>query len=144
MARGSSLTMITGYVGKAPVEKYMPDKTLMISFSIAVNKSYKNQESGEKIDKTVWHPMRAYGPRAETLKNLKAGSLLQTFCSYKNGSFDGKDGQPVYFHYFNIEKFDFLDKLDKSEAGAQSTNNQAPAPEPEQPQFDDFDDDIPF
>lgn len=137
MARGSSLTMITGYVGKVPEAKFLPDKTMVINFSIAVNLAFKDKKSGDKIEKTVWHPMRAYGPRAETLhKYLKKGSLLQTVCSYRNDSYD-KDGETKYIHYFNIEKFDFLDKFEKPEGETQTPT--------EQPQFDDFeDDDIPF
>lgn len=125
MARGSTITHILGFVGKAPELTYTTKKTAVATFSLAVNSSYKNSE-GEDIERTTWHPMRAYGGRAEALaKHLNKGSLINVTCVYESESYeDKKTGERKYAHRFVIQDFDFVMSGKNDEATEEAEDDE--------------------
>ncbi len=69
-------TIITGNLGKDPEMRYTPSGQAVTSFSVAVNESYTNN-NGEKIKKTIWFRISAWGKQAETCNQyLKKGSMV--------------------------------------------------------------------
>ena len=69
-------TIITGNLGKDPEMRYTPSGQAVTSFSVAVNESYTNN-NGEKIKKTIWFRVSAWGKQAETCNQyLKKGSMV--------------------------------------------------------------------
>lgn len=68
--------IITGNLGKDPEMRYTPSGQAVTSFSVAVNESYTNA-GGEKIKRTIWFRVSAWGKQAETCNAyLKKGSLV--------------------------------------------------------------------
>jgi len=68
--------IITGNLGRDPEMRYTPSGQAVTSFSVAVNESYTNA-NGEKIKKTVWFRITAWGKQAEICNQyLKKGQMV--------------------------------------------------------------------
>jgi len=68
--------IITGNLGRDPEMRYTPSGQAVTSFSIAVNESYTNA-NGEKIKKTIWFRITAWGKQAEICNQyLKKGQQV--------------------------------------------------------------------
>lgn len=68
--------LITGNLGRDPEMRYTPSGQAVTSFSVAVNETYTNN-NGEKIKKTIWFRVTAWGKQAEICNQyLKKGSMV--------------------------------------------------------------------
>lgn len=68
--------ILVGRLGKDPEVRYTPDGAMVTNFSIATDESYKDK-NGEKVQKTEWHRIVAYGKLAEICGNyLTKGKLV--------------------------------------------------------------------
>jgi single-strand DNA-binding protein len=68
--------LITGNLGRDPEMRYTPSGQAVTSFSVAVNETYTNS-NGEKIKKTIWFRVTAWGKQAEICNQyLKKGSMV--------------------------------------------------------------------
>jgi single-strand DNA-binding protein len=68
--------IITGNLGRDPEMRYTPSGQAVTSFSVAVNETYTNN-NGEKVKKTVWFRVSAWGKQAEICNQyLKKGSMV--------------------------------------------------------------------
>ncbi|MBE0680420.1 MAG: single-stranded DNA-binding protein [Anaerolineales bacterium] len=68
--------IITGNLGRDPEMRYTPSGQAVTSFSVAVNESYTNA-NGEKIKKTIWFRVTAWGKQAEICNQyLKKGQQV--------------------------------------------------------------------
>lgn len=68
--------IITGNLGRDPEMRYTPSGQAVTSFSVAVNETYTNN-SGEKVKKTLWFRVSAWGKQAETCNQyLKKGQMV--------------------------------------------------------------------
>ena len=76
MSARNQVTLI-GNVGKDPELKTTGTGTSYCNLSIAVNKRYKDNDSGETKTITNWFPFTLWGKKAETLsKYIKKGSTI--------------------------------------------------------------------
>jgi single-strand DNA-binding protein len=64
---------ITGFIGKDAEVKSLPNGTPVTKFSVATNKAWLDQTSGEWKSKTQWHYVSFYGERFAD----NAGKLLK-------------------------------------------------------------------
>lgn len=77
MATLNKLQLI-GRLGADPEKRFLPDGSLVTNIRIATDESYKN-DKGEKVTKTEWHRMVAFGKMAEICAdNLSKGRLVFT------------------------------------------------------------------
>lgn len=68
--------LITGNLGRDPEMRFTPSGQAVTSFSVAVNETYTNN-NGEKIKKTIWFRVTAWGKQAEICNQyLKKGSMV--------------------------------------------------------------------
>ena len=68
--------IIVGNLGKDPEMRYTPAGQAVTSFSVAVNEQYTDK-SGEKVKKTIWFRVSAWGKQAEVCNEyLKKGSQV--------------------------------------------------------------------
>jgi single-strand DNA-binding protein len=67
---------IIGNVGKDPESRFTPAGQQVTNFSVAVNESFTNS-AGEKITRTLWFRVSAWGKQAEVMYNyVKKGMLV--------------------------------------------------------------------
>jgi single-strand DNA-binding protein len=94
-------TVIAGNVGRDPEMRYTPSGQAVTSFSVAVNESYTNN-NGEKVKKTIWFRVSAWGKQAETCNQyvkkgqmiLVEGRLTGDQATGGPRVWTGQDGQP--------------------------------------------------
>lgn len=71
---GTNLVVLSGSIGKDPETKLAGEKNLM-EFSIAVNETFTKKD-GEKVDKTTWFEIKAWGDLAKNLIFLRKGAYV--------------------------------------------------------------------
>lgn len=82
--------ILIGRAGKDPEIRYTQDNTMIVSLSLATDESYKDK-SGEKMQKTEWHKIVAFGKLAEIIGNyVQKGKLLYFEGRLQTRSWDDK------------------------------------------------------
>ncbi len=68
--------ILAGNLGRDPEMRYTPSGQPVTSFSVAVNDNYTSN-AGEKIQRTIWFRITAWGKQAEICNNyLKKGQKV--------------------------------------------------------------------
>ena len=95
MASLNRVTII-GNVGKEPEMRFTPNGNAVVSFSVAANESYTDNE-GERHERTEWFNVVAWEKLAETCNQyLGKGSKVYIEGRQQTKKWEGQDGN---FHY---------------------------------------------
>lgn len=148
MARGVNKVILVGNLGNEPETKYMPSGSAVTNISVATNESWKDKETGERVDRTEWHRVAMFNRLAEIAgEYLHKGSQVYIEGRIRTRKWQDKDGQDRYTTEIIADQMQMLggrgqagempDNFEKRPAPAAS-QSATPRPEPE------FDDDIPF
>ncbi|HEM5240080.1 TPA: single-stranded DNA-binding protein [Streptococcus suis] len=121
--------------------RYTPSNQAVATFTLAVNRNFKNQSTGEReadfINCVMWRQ------QAENLANwTKKGHLIGITGRIQTRSYDNQQGQRVYVTEVVAESFQILEKRDNS-ANYSSMDEQMPPGFGGQP-MDIDDDGLPF
>jgi single-strand DNA-binding protein len=86
--------MIIGNLGRDPEMRYTPSGRPVTQFSVAVNQSTKNQQTGEWTEETDWFRVSVFGDRAErAAEQLRKGNRVFVEGRFRTREFEGNDGQ---------------------------------------------------
>jgi len=119
-----SKIQIIGNLGRDPELRYTPNGRPVASFTVAVNQSTKNQQSGEWIEATDWFRVSIWGERGErAAENLRKGSRVFVDGRFRTREYEANDGQKRMSLDITA---DTVLGLDKREAG-EGTFAGAPA-----------------
>jgi single-strand DNA-binding protein len=157
-SRGVNKVILLGNLGRDAETKYTPSGVAVSNFTVATNRRWKDQQSGEWKEETEWH--RCVLWRSENRANyLTKGTRVYVEGRLQTRSWDDKDGQKRYTTEVVCEELVLLSGRDGDTSSppdyaqpvsmprsAQPRPQQAPAA-PGPP--DDFsqgitDDDVPF
>lgn len=121
--------------------RYTPSNQAVATFTLAVNRNFKNQSTGEReadfINCVLWRQ------QAENLANwTKKGHLIGVTGRIQTRSYENQQGQRVYVTEVVAESFQLLERRDNS-ANYSSMDEQMPPGMSGQP-MDITDDDLPF
>ena len=121
--------------------RYTPSNQAVATFTLAVNRNFKNQSTGELeadfINCVIWRQ------QSENLANwAKKGHLIAITGRIQTRSYDNQQGQRVYVTEVVAESFQVLEKRDNS-ANYSSVDEQIPTGISGQP-MDIEDDGLPF
>lgn len=121
--------------------RYTPSNQAVATFTLAVNRNFKNQSTGEReadfINCVMWRQ------QAENLANwTKKGHLIAITGRIQTRSYENQQGQRVYVTEVVAESFQVLEKRDNS-ANYSSMDEQMPPGLSGQP-MDIDDDGLPF
>ena len=162
--------IVLGNLGKDPELRYTPNGTAIASVSIATTRSWKNKDSGEKMEETEWHRVQFFDRLAEIVgEYVKKGHPLYVEGRLKTRKWQDKEGVDRYTTEIIAESMQLLGGRDGGQEGGGEQRQQrsaapapaprssdgysrtpapAPAQRPKQPAtgtgFDNMDDDIPF
>jgi single-strand DNA-binding protein len=101
-----------GRIGNELVLKDIGQNEIVLEISLAVTKSWKDKDSGERKESTTWIPLKAYGVIAQNIeKACKKGDKVFFDAEYYSGVKEKKDGSKDYWHYFKIDNFVMINKL---------------------------------
>ena len=120
-----SKIQIVGNLGRDPELRYTPNGRPVTEFSVAVNQSTKNQQTGEWVEATDWFRVSIWGDRGErAAENLRKGNRVLVDGRFRTREYEAKDGQKR----LSLEiTADTVLPLDKREANADGTFAGAPA-----------------
>lgn len=114
--------VLVGRLTKDPELRYTPSGVAMARFTLAVNRTFSNQQ-GEReadfINCTVWRK------QAENVANfLKKGSLAGVEGRIQTGSYEGQDGKRVYTTDVVADSVQFLEPKSGSGGGDRPQQGQ--------------------
>jgi len=149
--------MIIGNLGRDPEMRYTPTGKPVTQFTVAVNQSTRNQQTGEWTEETDWFRVSVFGDRAErAAEQLRKGNKVFVDGRFRTREFEGQDGQKRTSLDVTADNVISLEKRprdDESAFGGASAAAPAPAAAPSggssgggsRPPADDSDiDDLPF
>jgi single-strand DNA-binding protein len=140
--------IIQGRLGQDPEVRYTPSGVAVVNFSVATVRSWKDKDTGEKVEQVEWVPVVCFGKRAEVIgEYFSKGKMIYVEGRSQTRSWEPDDGIKRYKTELVLEQFEFCgDKKgdgytpsEKDYPGAPGTDDKpfggTQAPE---------DDDIPF
>ena len=140
MARGVNRVTIIGNLGADPETRYSQGGQAVTKIRVATSESWKDKQTGDKVEKTEWHSITFFGRLAEVAgEYLRKGSKVYIEGSLSTSSWE-KDGQK---HYKTEIVAREMQMLDGRQEGGEPRQQQPQKPQ-QQALPDDFDDDIPF
>ena len=167
MARGVNKVILVGTCGQDPEVRYLPNGNAVTNLSLATSEQWTDKQTGQKVEKTEWHRVSMFGKVAEIAgEYLRKGSQV-----YIEGKLQTrewvKDGIKRYTTEIVVDMQGTMQLLGGRPEGSQprqphpqegaarqqprQSNAQPRAQQPPQqnqggvpPDFDSFDDDIPF
>ncbi|MEQ9021834.1 MAG: single-stranded DNA-binding protein [Pseudomonadales bacterium] len=169
--RGVNKVILVGNCGQDPEMKYLPTGTAVTNISLATSETWKDKQSGQQQEKTEWHRVVFFNRLAEIVgEYVKKGSKVYVEGRLQTRKWQGQDGQDRYTTEIVASEMQMLDSRggDGGQGGGYgggmssgpamagggmaasgaAAAQQQPAHQPAQqqpaPNFDDFDDDIPF
>ncbi len=159
-SRGVNKVILVGNCGGEPETRYMPNGNAVVNLTIATGESWKDKDTGQKVEKTEWHRVVFFNRLAEIVgEYVHKGSKLYIEGRLQTRSYE-KEGQKHYATEIVASEMQMLDSRGAQGAAPTMDNNQqyaqnaapqeAPASNqstavPQAPSnFDNFDDDIPF
>lgn len=116
--------ILVGRLTKDPELRFTPNGIAVCTFTLAVNRTFTNQQ-GEReadfINVVVWRKA------AENAANyLRKGSLAGVDGRWQTRYFDGDDGKRVYVNEMVAESVQFLEpKKDNQQGGSNHQSNQS-------------------
>src|SRR5438552_19139094 len=96
---GKSLNKVTliGHVGKDPELRYTNSGVAWASFSLATNENKKDQASGQWVEHTEWHNIKAWDKLAEICNQYaKKGKQIYVEGKLQTRKYEDKDGVTKY------------------------------------------------
>lgn len=156
--------MLIGRLGADPEVRYMPSGGAVTTLSLATSRRWKDKQTGERREETEWHRVVLFNRLAEIAgEYLKKGSQAYIEGHIRTRKWQAQDGQDRYTTEIVADTMNMLDSRSggTSEFGGEQPQGgyAAPSSRPAQPQqspqhpsgsmppppnYDDFDDDIPF
>ena len=162
----NKVTLI-GNLGADPEVRFMPSGGSVANVSLATTRRWKDKQTGERREATEWHRVVFFNRLAEIAgEYLKKGSQIYVEGRLQTRKWQGQDGQDRYTTEILADEMHMLgsrsggtshfgtDQAQGSHApaSAMSSHQQGMAPQNNPgamassppPDYDDFDDDIPF
>jgi len=162
MARGVNKVILIGNLGGDPETRYMPSGGAVTNITVATSESWKDKQTGQPVERTEWHKVVFFNKLAEIAgEYLRKGSKVYVEGSLRTRKWQDQSGQDRYTTEVVASEMQMLDSRDGGTAQAnnqqrppqQRAQGHPPPPPQNQPQgdhqrpppnYDDFDDDIPF
>lgn len=144
MSGFNSVTII-GRLGQDPELKYTANGAAVCSISVATSESWKDKQTGEKVEKTEWHRIVFFGNQAAMVgEYFTKGSNIHVEGKLQTDKWE-KDGQTHYTTKIVGRLVTFLDKKGggQQQSGQGGFRNTEAKQQPAK-QADFADDDIPF
>ena len=120
--------MFIGNLGRDPEMRYTPTGKPVTQFTVAVNQSTRNQQTGEWTEDTDWFRVSVFGDRAErAAEQLRKGNRVFVEGRFRSREFEGQDGQKRTSLDVTADNVISLEKRPRDEEGSFSGAPAAPA-----------------
>jgi single-strand DNA-binding protein len=126
MGRSVNKVQIIGTLGRDPEMRYLPNGNAVVTISVATDESYQDKQSGQKVERTEWHRLTAFGKLAEIIgQYLKKGSKAYFEGKLRTNEYE-KDGIKRYSTEIVVNDMMMLDG--RPAEGQQPGGGFAPQP----------------
>jgi single-strand DNA-binding protein len=151
--------ILIGNLGRDPEVRSFPDGGTLCNVTLATTRSWKDKNSGEKVEETEWHRIVFRDRLAEIAgEYLKKGKQVYIEGRLKTRKYTDKDGVEKYTTEVMATDMTMLGSREgmggADEGGGGGYSRERPSARPSSPAakpaaksstgFDDMDDDIPF
>jgi single-strand DNA-binding protein len=131
MSKDLNKWMGIGRTGKDPEIRYTKSGTTCASFSMACGDDYKDKNTGEKVEKTEWINISAFGGLADIIgKYVRKGAKIYIEGKYTTRKWQDQSGQDRYTTEIIASDMQMLDSREGGQApqnqGYQQPQQQAP------------------
>lgn len=152
---GINKVILLGHLGNDPETKFTKEGASVTSISIATSEKW-NDKDGNKQEKTEWHRVVFFGRLAEIASQyLKKGSGVYVEGKNQTQKWTDENGKDHYTTQIVAREMQMLpSKSDGANQGGFIPRNEQQQNQPAQqqnqtaqtpaPNFDDFDDEIPY
>ncbi|CAD5379653.1 Single-stranded DNA-binding protein [Pseudomonas sp. OF001] len=167
MARGVNKVILVGNVGGDPETRYLPNGNAVTNITLATSDSWKDKQTGQLQERTEWHRVVFFGKVAEIAgEYLRKGSQVYVEGRLQTRKWQDQSGQDRYTTEIvvdmggqmqllgsrggNAEGGDYAQRPARPQREPQQHAPRESRPAPQQPaaqpapDYDSFDDDIPF
>ncbi len=159
--RGVNKVILVGNVGGDPETRYLPNGNAVTNITLATSDSWKDKQTGQMQERTEWHRVVFFGKVAEIAgEYLRKGSQVYVEGRLQTRKWQDQQGQDRYTTEIVVDMGGTMQLLG-SRGGAgddsaprqprpqrepqqQAPRQQPPAAQQPTPDYDSFDDDIPF
>ena len=94
-SRSVNKVILLGHLGKDAETRFTPQGTAVTNFTLATNRRWKDQQTGDWKEETDWHNVVLW--RSENLSNyLQKGKQVYVEGRLRTRSWDDKDGNKRY------------------------------------------------
>lgn len=126
-ARSLNKVMLIGNLTRDPEMRYTANGTAVVTFGLATNKSWKNQE-GAMEESTQFHNIVAWNKMAEICNQiLKKGMKVYVEGELNTRSWEGEDGVTRYKTEVRISDMILLDGKGRSGGASTSSDDSGSA-----------------
>src|SRR5690554_266834 len=96
MSRSVNKVTLIGTLGRDPEVRALSNGAMVVSISLATDESYNDKTTGQKVERTEWHRITAFGKLAEICAQyLKKGSKVYFEGKLRTNEYE-KDGIKRY------------------------------------------------
>lgn len=111
-------SILVGRVTRQPEIRVLPSGSKVCTFSLATNRTWKQEGKNEKQEETTFHNIVAFGKTAETIgQYVIQGQEILVEGRISNRSYNDKDGKKAYRSEVILETFQFGQKPKGAENG---------------------------
>ena len=151
MARGLNKVMLIGNLGRDPETRFTQSGSAVTRFSVATSESWRDKSTQEMQQRTEWHDVVCFARLGEIASEyLKKGSKVYIEGGLRTSSWE-KDGNTRYRTEVIAREMQMLDSRGANPGGYDgeppqggNQDKRADPPQSNEPDLEDFDDDIPF
>jgi single-strand DNA-binding protein len=152
MARGVNKVILVGTCGQDPETRYLPNGNAVTNLSLATSEQWTDKQTGQKVEKTEWHRVSLFGKVAEIAGDyLRKGSQVYIEGKLQTREWE-KDSIKRYTTEIIVDMQGTMQLLGGKPESQQPARQPAPRAQKQAPaagaqpapDFDSFDDDIPF
>ena len=141
--------ILVGNLGRDPDIRFSSKGEAIANLALATSESWKDKDTGEKVEKTEWHQVCVFGRLADVCqKYLDKGSKIYVEGKLQTRKWDNKDGVTQYTTEVVLSGWNAtLQMLDSKTHGVdpqdvEQVTEELPKIEPVAEE--EFEDDIPF
>ena len=122
---GYNRVILAGNLTRDPQLSYLPSGTPVCEFGLAMNRRWKDQQSGQMKEEVCFVDCRCYQRGAETINQyMTKGRQMLVEGRLRLDQWEGKDGQKRSRLYVVVDTFQFLGgPREGGQAGSSGGNN---------------------
>lgn len=120
--KGINKVLLIGHTGQDPEVRYTANGTAIATVSLATSEYYKDKNTGERVEKTEWHNLVAFGKVGEIMgEYVRKGSKLYVEGGLNTQSYE-KDGIKRYTTKIVVRVLNLLDSPKESDSNHANKN----------------------